>query len=110
MYLGFSITDNLGHRLFATKMTQHGKTIVNEGDVYTVRAEIPNLMLTPGSYSITLFLGNYDKDYDVIDRAVDFEVVWDADTSGRHRPSSHWGRLYFPVTWKTFTTRRGTER
>jgi lipopolysaccharide transport system ATP-binding protein len=96
--LGFALKDGLGGQIFGTNMMQTGQAIVNTKGKYTLKATIDTLPLTPGRYSLSLFLGNGITDLDVIDGAFQFDVIW--NTTLGYPPKPHWGFLYSPIRWE----------
>jgi len=97
--LGFTINDELGSVIFASHLNQYQNLEVTNPSVIRFRATMPTLPLSPGLYSISLFLSSERVDYDQMPRAITFEVVWDASLSLKYPPHVHWGVLFIPVEW-----------
>jgi lipopolysaccharide transport system ATP-binding protein len=66
----------------------------------TVVCTIEKLPLMPGNYTIDLYLGDANGDFDVINEATSFEVLA-ADVTGSGRlPPSSLGPLYCDANWR----------
>jgi len=98
--LGIQIVDNLGQRVLDSRSEQYAVTIRPAAGPQTVCATIDELMLTPGHYSVTLFLGTTYRDWEVIPSAISFEVVWRNREGIKTAPLAHWGPLFLPVRWQ----------
>jgi lipopolysaccharide transport system ATP-binding protein len=96
--LGFDISDGLGSKLFGTNSSTYGNEVRNTGEPHVFRMQIDKLPLVPGKYSISLYLGDGSKDYDVIIDALSFDVIWDKNIPA-DPPKSEWGSVYIPVQW-----------
>lgn len=66
----------------------------------TVVCTIDKLPLMPGSYTIDLYLGDANGDFDVIYEATSFEVLAADVTGGGRLPPSSLGPLYCQANWR----------
>jgi lipopolysaccharide transport system ATP-binding protein len=64
------------------------------------KVKIPTLSLAPGTYSISLFLGNGISDQDVVVNAIYFDVVWSPNRKIPNPPGANWGPLLLPISWE----------
>lgn len=100
--LGFSISDINGYRVFSCSMNQNETSlkIIPGKTEYSVNFKIPELILSPGQYSLSLYIGNSNYDLDVVEQAVFFHVFWNSSNGLPHSPLPHWGPAYMPVDWQ----------
>jgi len=99
--LGFQIVDEMGQNIFGSNSGQYHVLVRNGRGSEWVTFGIPELPLAPGSYSITLFLGNGVADYEIIPDAISFEVVWPSSArTSFGLPQRSWGPLWVPVHWE----------
>ena len=97
---GFDIKDKSDRVIFASNMRQYKLSLpVKRKGKYQLKFTIPSINLTPGYYSISLFLGNGSRDIDIIHDAIRFEVIWN-ENSELLPPYSFWGPMYLPVVWE----------
>ncbi|WP_395045069.1 ABC transporter ATP-binding protein [Flavobacterium sp.] len=61
--------------------------------------EIPNLPLTPGQYSISLFLGDGKYDLDMLYDVIYFNVFWNNNLE-IDQPHPKFGSIYSKTNWK----------
>ncbi len=98
--LGFAIRDSLETILFANSMTQYLPPAANTTGRCAFRVRLDRLPLNPGTYSLSLYVGNGIYDSDIIDGAILFEVLWNTDLDHLlYPPPAYWGPLYIPRTW-----------
>jgi lipopolysaccharide transport system ATP-binding protein len=65
----------------------------------TITCTIDSLPLTPGTYVLDLYLGDYYQDFDTVLEAITFEVV-PSDVFGTGRlPPPGVGVIYVPAAW-----------
>ena len=100
--LGFKITDGLGYSIFSSNIKQTNVLPINIDGHYTFRIYIDPLPLSPGKYAISLYLGEGSVDLDVVQSALQFDVIWNNELGIPPKPS--WGALYVPVSWTVMTT------
>jgi len=100
MSLGVMLKDGIGSNIFGTSMSQHKQSISNYQGHYIFRFTIDQLPLSPGTYGVSLFLGNGSYDIDTIENAVYFDVLWDKDVGLAFPPQPYWGALHVPVQWE----------
>lgn len=81
---------------------EYGRTEVNSGGVMATSAVIDHLMLSPGTYTLTLFLDSGASTLDVIDDAVSFEVLWTPRNDLIH-PRNTWPLVFMPTRWESRT-------
>ena len=99
IHIGFSISDINRHILFATNTLQNGIFLEAKIGVNIANVLVDSMPFSPGRYSISLFLGNGKFDLDVIDYAMSFNIVWNAQKMKVPPPYSSWGPVYLPVKW-----------
>ena len=99
--LGFNIKDSLGNIITATNMAQYKKyTLVSEIERdYIVSFTFNSLLLNPGTYSISLFIGNGAYDFDCVNNAAFFHVLWPSSSTFAHPPKPKWGPVFLQVDW-----------
>lgn len=100
MSLGFLINDSLDQKTCGSNMHQYGLLAPNRTGMVTIRASIDQLCLSPGSYSLSLYLGNGTNDIDVIEDAVYFDIVWEPVAHIETPPHPSWGASFLPVKWQ----------
>ena len=95
--LGYLIKNESGIAVMAANMHQYGQNlkINNKQDVITVM--INKLPLTPGSYTISLYLSNGAFDIDIIEDAINFNVFW--NKLNVIAPKKQWGTTYAQTEW-----------
>ena len=95
--LGYLIKNESGIAVMAANMHQYGQNlkINNKQDVITVM--INKLPLTPGSYTISLYLSNGAFDIDIIQDAINFNVFW--NKLNVIAPKKQWGTTYAQTEW-----------
>ena len=97
---GFDIKDRSDRILFATNMSQYHYCVpITHEDDYKINATIPYLNLTPGYYSISLYVGDESGDIDIVNDAIGFEVRWNNEKI--LAPHQRWGPLFMPVSWES---------
>jgi homopolymeric O-antigen transport system ATP-binding protein len=100
--LGFNIHDGMGVNVFGCDMNQYDARFPNRTGHVRIRASIDQFVLSPGTYTISLYLGNGAYELDVVEHAVRFHVVWEprADIVHPPRPDWGWGPVFMPVRWE----------
>ncbi len=95
--LGYVIKDEIGRNVLAANTYQYNqKFIVNKGQD-KIKILIKRLPLTPGNYSISIYLGNGYYDVDKAENAIFFSLFWD----NKHilKPKTKWGVVYAKTKW-----------
>lgn len=94
---GFDIRDGMDRVLFGTNTHQYLASRVTKGGKEIFHAYLRGHALAPGKYWITLWLGDGRRDYEIVDRALSFEVVWTQDESLARPPFA--GVIHQRVEW-----------
>jgi lipopolysaccharide transport system ATP-binding protein len=97
--LGFIIRSSLGMNLCSSNMSQYNSVVPNINGSARIRVDTDELPLTPGRYSISLYLGNGAYDLDNIEEAIYFDVLWNPIDGIAYPPRREWGALFMPVRW-----------
>lgn len=97
--LGFIITDGAGNNVTSANMNQYNSMVQSPEQIGTFYASVDSLPLTPGTYSLSLFLGDGGQDLDVIKNATYFDVLWDSSIDLAYPPRPNWGSVFMPVAW-----------
>jgi lipopolysaccharide transport system ATP-binding protein len=95
--LGYLIRDETGKTVMAANMHQYGQRLKINNNQNKIGVRIDNLPLTPGQYSISIYLSNGAYDLDIIKDAVVFNVFW--DDKNVVRPKKAWGSTYAKTEW-----------
>lgn len=98
--LGIMVRDALGTNLMATNMNQYHQMTANEAGRYRITATFDRLGLSPGTYSLSLYIGNGSYDLDIIEDAIHFEVLWDSSMGLAFPPPTGWGPMFALVDWQ----------
>jgi lipopolysaccharide transport system ATP-binding protein len=97
--LGFVIHDSRGTNVCASSMDQYDALAPNRTGRLRIVAAIDQLCLSPGVYTLSLYLGNGLDDLDVIEHAIAFDVMWVPRADIPQPPRAGWGSLVLPVRW-----------
>jgi hypothetical protein len=97
--LGFVIHDSKGNSVCAGSMDQYDALAPNRTGYLRIRAAIADLCLSPGLYTLSLYLGNGLDDLDEIEHAIAFDVFWEPRPDVAHPPRAGWGPVVLPVQW-----------
>ena len=106
---GFEIRDQLGTYVLGSNLRHHGPLYRNRTEHVVFRAAIDELVLSPGTYTISLFLATPYYDLDVIENALSFDVLWTPRSDFPHpprregvdvRPGHRWPLVFVPVRWE----------
>jgi lipopolysaccharide transport system ATP-binding protein len=97
--LGYVIHDDMGRNIHAANMQQYYKKFKVQNDKSRIEVSIDRLPLIPGSYSVSIYLGNGSFDIDIIKNAISFSVFWD-ETKKEIKPKRVWGVVYAPTKWE----------
>jgi lipopolysaccharide transport system ATP-binding protein len=97
--LGFIIKTGAGNRVLGGNMRQYGMYITTESNRIPISVRIDQPFLAPGIYNISLFLGNGIYDFDAIEDATSFEVMWQPRIDIPTPPKVDWGPVCVPITW-----------
>lgn len=96
--LGFVIQDGMDRVLIGSNMQQYGRLReVHEGTA-VLEAGIDALPLVPGRYRVSLFLGDGQVDHEIIENALQFDVVWLRNEAAERPP--HVGVVHQAVEWR----------
>ncbi|MEJ5276330.1 MAG: ABC transporter ATP-binding protein [Thermogemmata sp.] len=97
--LGFDIRDGMDRILFASNTDQYNKSRQAKAGAEIFEATIREHSLAPGRYKVALFLGDGRRDYEVIEQAIQFDVVWKSDDCTAFPHRSWWGPVFDRVSW-----------
>jgi lipopolysaccharide transport system ATP-binding protein len=95
--LGFAVNDALGKTIFAGHSNQYGLQV--EGKKVRFKGVITHLPLTPGTYSLSIYLSDGRTDYAVARDSLYFEIFWNQNTGLLYPPRDSWGSIFVPVSW-----------
>ena len=98
--LGFGFNDNLENRIM-TPFSLHidKKYKINIGENRII-CGIPDFPLKPGTYSIEIYVGSKDKDYDYYDKGLRLTIEAIDKTKINFIPDSSQGHLILNQIWK----------
>lgn len=97
--LGYLIKDSSGRTILAANMHQYGLKLKIDKNENKIKAEIKNLPLNPGEYSLSVFLSNGSFDVEIINDVLFFNVFW--DTKGNIiNPQKSWGSTFALTEWR----------
>ena len=97
--VGFDIKDKSDKIVFASNTQQYYSSLpIKKKNKYQLCFTIPQLLLNPGYYSISLYVGNGIRDFEIIHDAIPFHVKW-RDRQDIRAPMQSWGPLSIPITW-----------
>jgi lipopolysaccharide transport system ATP-binding protein len=97
--LGIMFKAGIGQQLFTASMAQCHRAIPDPAGAYTLRLTVERLPLAPGSYALSLYLGDGSRDIDVIDDALSFDILWNTDLGLAFPPRPDWGPFVLPIRW-----------
>ena len=97
--LGVVIKDATGQRVLTTNMQQNHLHFQNLGVEQAIRVTFTTLPLSPGTYSVSLYLGDGKSDLDIVENAIGFDVVWAQGLQSSLPPKPNWGPLSVPARW-----------
>ena len=98
--LGFAISDGIGGRIISVHSNQYINYSVIKKEIVKFTISIDKLVLSPGIYSISLYLNDGEQVIDKIESAISFNVVWTNLANVSYPPRVNWGSVFFPVTWR----------
>ncbi len=98
--LGFMIQDSKRTTVCTSSMDQYETLAPNRTGHLRIRAAIDDLCLSPGLYTLSLYLGNGMDDLDEIENAISFDVLWEPRPDIPQPPRAGWGPLVVPVRWE----------
>jgi hypothetical protein len=84
--------------LIGSNMQQYGRLHEARMGIQVFEASLKRLALVPGRYQVSLYLGDGQRDYEVIENAIQFDVAWLGDGNATRPP--HVGILHETVEWK----------
>ena len=96
--LGYLIRDEFGNSILAANTKQYHKEITVDGQKDYLDVELERLPLVPGSYSMSLYLGDKGYDIDIIKDAIEFHVDWNKDYDFKI-PLTKWGPTFAKTKW-----------
>jgi len=96
--LGFVIQDGIERVVLGSNVQQYGKFYEARQGKRVFEASIGELPLVPGRYWVSLYLGDGHSDYEIIERALQFDVVWHANGDAVRPP--HVGVIHRHVEWR----------
>ncbi|MEQ6123906.1 Wzt carbohydrate-binding domain-containing protein [Pseudotenacibaculum sp. MALMAid0570] len=96
---GYVLKNEKNQILFAENSYQkeNSMKVIKEKKQFEITFQ--NLALSPGSYSLSLYLGNGKLDIDIIEDAITFMVFWDTETN-KKPPLKEFGSLYLETKWR----------
>ena len=95
---GFDIRDSLDRILMGTNTEQFGILKYVEENREILEADLKRLPLCPGRYKVALFLNDGQEDREIIENAIQFDVLWERDGEAVRPP--HVGMIYEAVEWR----------
>jgi len=95
---GFDIRDARDTILVGTNTEQYGFKRRPRAGREVFEATLPRLPLAPGRYKVYLFLGDGYSDREIIEGALQFDVLWEPSNVVERPP--HVGVLHHEVVWK----------
>jgi lipopolysaccharide transport system ATP-binding protein len=98
--LGFRISSNSGTYIFGSDAGEYGALHPNRSGRVLFRARLDHLVLSPGTYTVSLFLGNGRYILDAVENAASFDVVW-APRPDIPFPPNEWPPVFLPVCWES---------
>lgn len=98
--LGIVVKNSLGQKVFSSNTDQYGIHALNTERQVLFEAIIPQLPLSPGTYSVSLYLGNRQFSVDALEDACLFDVVWNPVGRVLYPPPSNWGPLFINIDWR----------
>lgn len=98
--LGFNITNVQGQRLFSSHLNQYTDYVVEKSELVRFEVNIEHLPFTPGTYYLSLFLVTGSNNIDVVEKAIQFEMVWNKHLGLAYPPRDAWGVMYIPIDWQ----------
>jgi len=100
LVLTIRLFDARGQSVFGTSTAKHNVAIPGGPGVLTVTAGFPDLALSPGIYTATLFLGNgFHRNFEIVSQAIAFNAVWSPSFDAVSPPHELWGPLAPKVDW-----------
>ncbi len=97
--LGYLIKDQNYNNIHAANMHQYALKFNIDQDKDFIDVKIKNLPLSPGQYSISLFLGDGKHDLDILNDVIYFNVFWNNELN-LNPPHPKWGVLYTLTNWE----------
>ena len=95
---GYVLKNEKNQILFAENSYQKGESIDIIKNKSQLKIALHNLALSPGSYTLSLYLGNGKLDIDIIENAITFMVFWNSKTNMKS-PLKEFGSLYLETKW-----------
>jgi lipopolysaccharide transport system ATP-binding protein len=95
---GFTISDMTDRVAIGANTQQYGFLRRAEAGPMRFEARLGRLPLTPGRYRVSLYLGDGQRDHEVIENACQFDVMWTPQEAVVRPP--HVGLLHEFVEWK----------
>lgn len=95
----FELRDSIGTRVLTGNTLHQGPLYPTRTGHVTFRAAIDQLVLSPGTYTLSLYLGNAHHDIDVVENAVSLEIIWEPRDDIPYPPRRDWPVVVLPVRW-----------
>lgn len=96
---GYVLKNEKNQILFAENSYQREKPMKVVNKKNQLQITFQNLALSPGSYNLSLYLGNGKLDIDIIEDAITFMIFWDTETD-KKPPLKEFGSLYLETKWE----------
>lgn len=96
--LGFVIEDAMQRVLMGSNMQQYGRLCEAMPGCQVFEATLNRLPFVPGRYRVSLYLGDGQRDYEIVENAIQFDVAWLANNQAARPP--HVGIVHEPVRWR----------
>lgn len=96
--LGIAVTDPVMRIVLGMGTREQGKSPKVRNGRWVFRCRMPGLPLMPGRYSLNLYLGDGNREFEVIEQAIAFDVTWRA-VEGVMRPPVA-GCVFVPFQWQ----------
>jgi len=98
--LTLRIFDSRGQSVLGTSTSQYNIDLSTQEEEVTVVAGFKGLALSPGTYTVTLFLGSgFFRDFEIVSQAIAFSVAWPSTSERCTPPHQLWGPMFVPVDW-----------
>lgn len=95
--IGYLIRDEMGNNIHAANMHQYGLKFDIKSKSY-IDVVLKNLPMSPGKFSLSLYLGNGTYDIDVLEDVLFFQVLW-MNNLNVSPPKKKWGGIYIDTKW-----------
>ncbi|MBV9279087.1 MAG: ABC transporter ATP-binding protein [Chloroflexi bacterium] len=99
--MGFSIRDALGTHVLGSEIQQTISFQPNPTGHLRFHAAIDQLVLSPGTYSLSLHVTNPYRRLDTVENALSFDVIWTPRDDVPQPPTRGWPVVFVPVHWRS---------